>query len=452
MKSTEPNQGKYDNVSKSITHELKQTNKTSVKKVSTGHSALTYVKVAAAAATVCQNVDTELNKWAVSSTTRSTLNKNLVTNARKSETVGIETKPNDWFVSNARTFNVKSAESAKDILRLASSMSKSTTVATSNFNTATSSASASPSSRHSNNSKFEIVPNSHVNHSSSVKAPVINRQSIHASNGQQQLSAGEQPRHSWMPVVSVPQQTQQSTHKASKPCYMNRPPARATNPLLNGVEETNPSKHASTLQKSIINHTVAGGNTQPTNKSVESGKTRKNASTERKYKQKDAKSVHKKRKNGVGGKHAICLPVDGGNGISTSRKSIMNQIVHHESLQRLPLHANEINDDATNVTVSTNGIINCSAAAVVKASVAAAITGKQNINGNREWHSPESYIYDEISAADATSECFERMSCMQTFWFRDLPNGNLLTREQRLENKRDILRRQAVQYAQVAIK
>ncbi|XP_031630637.1 uncharacterized protein LOC116345428 isoform X2 [Contarinia nasturtii] len=89
---------------------------------------------------------------------------------------------------------------------------------------------------------------------------------------------------------------------------------------------------------------------------------------------------------------------------------------------------------------------------------------------DKEWHSPESYIYDDISITDTTfaaaADCggnggsnnsagggsgsgnAEFASCMQTFWFRDIPNENLLTREQRLENKRDNLRRQAFQYAQ----
>lgn len=437
MKSTEPNQGKYNNVSKSITHELKQTHKPPVKKAITSHSASTYVKTAAAAAaaaTVCPNVDTAHKKWAVSNT-RNTLNKNVATNARKSETVGIDQKPNDWFVSNARTFNVKAAESAKDILRLASSMSKSNT-ATSNTQHQHPSytlapASASPSSRQlSNSSKVEVVSNSHANHSNSVKAPVTNRQSVNASNGQ-----------TWMPAVSAaqqPPQQQQPTFRAS-PCFINRAPAKATHPL-NGVEETN-----STLHKSITNQTVAAEHTPSSNKSIESGKTRKNASTERKYKQKDAKSIHEKRKNGGVGKQSVCLPGDGSKGVGNSRKCVTNQIVHHESLQRLPLHATEMNNDPTrtaNATIATtNGITQCS--------VSAAIVGKQSTIGNREWQSPESYIYDEINAANATSEYPEQMSCMQTFWFRDLPNGNLLTREQRLENKRDNLRRQAVQYAQV---
>lgn len=460
MKSTEPNQGKYNNVSKSITHELKQINKTPVKKVITGHSASTYVKAAAKAA-VCQNVDTELTKWAVSSSTRNTLNKTIATNARKSEIVAIENKPNDWFVSNARTFNVKSAESAKDILRLASSMSKSNTSTTSStiINTSTTaSASSSPSSRHLNNSKkVEIVSKSHINHSNSVKAPVTNRQqSINASNGQHQLSAGEQPKHSWVPAVSVPQrQPQQQPQFKASPCYINRPPAKVTN-SLNGIEVTHPIERASTLQKSITNQTVNAENTpQSTNKSIESSKTRKNAaSIERKYKQKDAKSVHEKRKNGSGGgggvggkQHSMSLLPDheDGKGISNNgRKCVTNQIVHHESLQRLPLHTNELNNDSTTIA---NGITNCSGMVAAAAAVTAA---RKRIIGNNEWHSPDSYIYDEISAADTSIDCPEQISCMQMFWFRDLPNGNLLTREQRLENKRDNLRRQAAQYAQVS--
>lgn len=448
MKSTEqiPNRGKY-NVSKSITHELNQISKPPVKKVITSHSASTYVKAAVAAATASvttttpHNKDKERNKWAISNT-RNTHSKSSPTNARKSGTVGAGNKPNDWFMS-ARTFNVKSTESAKDILRLA---------ATNNIASASSpSPSPSSSSRHSNNSDVEIVSDSHINHSNSVKAPVTNKQGINASNGQHQLTTVESLQHLWMPAVSVQQQQQhqqqqqQPMFKASA-CYTNRPPAKANNPL-NGIGETNPVQCASISQKITTNQILAAGTTQWANKQIDSGKTRKNAPTERKYKQKDAKSIHEKRKNGGVGKHPFIVGDGNSNSNSSNssnRKCVTNQMVHHESLQRLPLQRNGMNDPATDTTITTttttpNNITKCAATT--------AACGKRIID-SKEWHSPESYIYDEITAADVTSECPEQMSCMQTFWFRDLPNGNLLTREQRLENKRDNLRRQAFQYAQ----
>lgn len=65
----------------------------------------------------------------------------------------------------------------------------------------------------------------------------------------------------------------------------------------------------------------------------------------------------------------------------------------------------------------------------------------------KEWHAPESYIYDDLSS-NGLYDNFDLSPCTQKFWFRDIPNENLLTREQRLESKRDNLRRQAFQYAE----
>lgn len=65
----------------------------------------------------------------------------------------------------------------------------------------------------------------------------------------------------------------------------------------------------------------------------------------------------------------------------------------------------------------------------------------------KEWHAPESYIYDDISS-NGLNDDFDITPCTQKLWFRDIPDENLLTRERRLETKRDNLRRQAFQYAE----
>lgn len=65
----------------------------------------------------------------------------------------------------------------------------------------------------------------------------------------------------------------------------------------------------------------------------------------------------------------------------------------------------------------------------------------------KEWHAPETYIYDDLSS-NGLNDNFDITPCTQKFWFRDIPNENLLTREQWLETKRDNLRRQAFQYAE----
>lgn len=67
---------------------------------------------------------------------------------------------------------------------------------------------------------------------------------------------------------------------------------------------------------------------------------------------------------------------------------------------------------------------------------------------NREWHAPDAYMYDYARPGALTADQLEVVQSTQAFWFKDILNENLLTREQRLEVKRDNLRRQAYQYAQ----
>lgn len=64
-----------------------------------------------------------------------------------------------------------------------------------------------------------------------------------------------------------------------------------------------------------------------------------------------------------------------------------------------------------------------------------------------EWHAPDSYFLDYTDVDLFSDDQMEVSQCAQSFWFKDIPNGSFLTREQRLEIKRDNLRRQAVQLA-----
>lgn len=374
MKSTEklPNEGKY-NASIQSAHELSRTCEP-VKKV-TGFSASNNIKVAAGhhqTNNVKQSPQVERFKW---NTSLCGSNKILATNV---DGTAPPNKPKDWFIA-AKSYNAK-AEPAKDVRQMAP-MSIATT----------------QSGQQQIKSNADIVPSPHANHSSNVKVSATTFPSINASNGQSRPK-GEQ-KHSTQAAASV-----QPKLKASGD--INRATKQISS--LNGNGEL-ATELAESLQKSITNQSNLVNS--PASKSNESSKTKKPTPSERKYKQKDAKSLHEKRKNG--GKHSL---------MSAKRKHASNQI-HHESLQRLPLQSNE--NEAT-----PNDAEKCTSKRI-----------------DKEWHSPESYIYDDISS-DTMIDCPEQTSCMQAFWFRDIPNENLLTREQRLENKRDNLRRQAFQYAQ----
>lgn len=194
-------------------------------------------------------------------------------------------------------------------------------------------------------------------------------------------------------------------------------PATATD---NNIQES--------LHKSITNHSTVGNSSLSSNKQNESSKGRKRSLSERRqhkqHNKSDAKSEKKQKcvnggKNGGGRKTAIAIRQD----------SIPS------SMSRFPVKCSENGTfDSASVQQQQQQPPNNSE-----------ISGKRM---DKEWHSPESYIYDDISSDTITDSTEYNTTCMQTFWFRDIPNENLLTREQRLENKRDNLRRQAFQYAQ----
>lgn len=105
-------------------------------------------------------------------------------------------------------------------------------------------------------------------------------------------------------------------------------------------------------------------------------------------------------------------------------KRSYSQLSYHEPLQRIPSRSNS--------------------------------TGSYGVNSYknfqpklpREWHAPDAYTFDYAEPGIFATDQLDIARCTQAFWFRDIPNASFLTREQRLEIKRDNLRRQAFQYAQ----
>lgn len=130
-------------------------------------------------------------------------------------------------------------------------------------------------------------------------------------------------------------------------------------------------------------------------------------------------------KHSIGKKLSLSGKVQPSNG---KRKRSYSQTSHHEALQRIP---------ARQQPQQQNGVgVDTKKAPQVLAKV------------KREWHAPDSILFDFNSPHDVNHDEYDVGPCSQAFWFRDIPNENLLTREQRLEMKRDNLRRQATQYAQ----
>lgn len=67
------------------------------------------------------------------------------------------------------------------------------------------------------------------------------------------------------------------------------------------------------------------------------------------------------------------------------------------------------------------------------------------LKDEREWHAPNSYIYEDLSTENRGNE-IEMLT--QKCWYTDIPINKHMTREQRLQHKRDMLRRQAYQCMQ----
>lgn len=131
-------------------------------------------------------------------------------------------------------------------------------------------------------------------------------------------------------------------------------------------------------------------------------------------------------KQSIGKKLSISGKIQPTNG---KRKRSYSQTSHHEALQRIPARQSTVHqngDDTDKVLQQTQSVTKV----------------------KREWHAPDSISFDFACPYNVTQQEYDVGPCAQAFWFRDIPNENLLTREQRLEMKRDNLRRQATQYAQ----
>lgn len=128
----------------------------------------------------------------------------------------------------------------------------------------------------------------------------------------------------------------------------------------------------------------------------------------------------------IDGRHTIGkrIPLSGKPQTNGKRKRGYSQTAHHEVLQRIPQRSHDKSHAAAQPKPASE-------APKVK----------------REWHAPDSLLYEYVCASDANSDELDVAPSTQSFWF-DMPEENLLTREQRLETKRDNLRRQAFQYLQ----
>lgn len=67
------------------------------------------------------------------------------------------------------------------------------------------------------------------------------------------------------------------------------------------------------------------------------------------------------------------------------------------------------------------------------------------VKNDREWHAPDSYIYEDLCTEQ---HCDDIEVLTQKCWYNDIPIQKSMTREQRLQQKRDMLRRQAYQLMQ----
>lgn len=175
-----------------------------------------------------------------------------------------------------------------------------------------------------------------------------------------------------------------------------------------------------TLQKSIIqnSHATASNTVLESN---EVGKLKKQTLPEKKTKMKGTTKRVTGRRKSVGIAKYLTA--------TNERNTAQNDTTQQTSLQRIPLRS-AVND----VTVTQLRQL-----------------GKVDVPDvkrmRKEWHAPETYIFDDQDTDDLVDNS-DMSAVAQTFWFRDIPNENILTREQRLETKRDNLRRQAFQYAQ----
>lgn len=391
MKSTDklPTEGKY-NASIQSAYELNRGN-APVKNV-TGFRASNKIKLATGRSTI--NAKT-LNVERTKSNDASFCSFNKITLPNVDGWTASQNKPRDWFPST-KIYSSKIG-AGRDV---PNQDTPSDSIATTQFEQ------QQINTKTNTNVNIDVLSNSHPNHSNNVRVSSIAFESINSSTkGLNRPNLSGEQKHSIANANLRPKlKTLGDTHRATK----QNNSLNGNGELLTGVESQAESLHNSiTNQSNLVNPIGSKFN--------DTSKTKKSTSSERKYKHKDAKSLHEKRKNG--GKHSL---------LNGNRKNATNQ---HDSFQRPTAQFNE--NDMNDARIVVNDANDKCASK----------------RFDKEWHSPESYIYDDISS-DIMADCPDQTSCMQTLWFRDIPNENLLSREQRLENKRDNLRRQAFQYAQ----
>lgn len=114
------------------------------------------------------------------------------------------------------------------------------------------------------------------------------------------------------------------------------------------------------------------------------------------------------------------------------QKRSYSQSSHHEPLQRISSRASNI----TTSSISLPTMPSCNVSHHI-------------IRSNSEWHSPDTYIFDYAGlGAVPSSDQLDLEASAQNSWFSSSERNNVMGREQCLEMKRNLLRRQAYQYSQ----
>lgn len=352
----------------------------------------------------------------------------LTTNTTSTAVETVQRKAKDWLLSAKPTlypeFSDKSTRSIPT-----------TTKSTANPTAAMSVTVNSEQHQQKQPIRVENVSKSKLNHSSDAKKVTPPETTL---NFNERLKT--QPKQlitSYQPVNAAAQQKllKFGSGTAANKTNENHIHRRQINGNVEPAIATDNNTHES-LHKSITNHSTVANSSLSSNKPSESGKGRKQVLSERrklKQHKSEAKCIREKKQK--------CANGGGGKGVGPGRRSAA-ALAQHDAVSlpsRFPVKCNE------NGTFDSALVPPQQQQRPQQPSNAERISGKRM---DKEWHSPESYIYDDISSDTIADSSEHNATCMQTFWFRDLPNENLLTREQRLENKRDNLRRQAFQYAQ----
>lgn len=352
----------------------------------------------------------------------------LTTNTTSTVVETVQRKAKDWLLSAKPTLYPEFSDKGPRSI-------PTTTKTTTNSTAAMSVTVNSEQHQQKQQIRVENVSKSKLNHSSDVKKVTTPETTLNFNERlktePKQLITSSQPVNAAAQQKLLQFKSSSSSSTAANKTNENNIHRRQINGNDKPAIANDNNTHES-LQKSITNSTVKNLSIS-SNKQNESGKGRNQLLSERrklKQHKSDAKCIREKKQK--------CANGGGGKSVVPGRRSAA-VLAQHDSilLSRLPVKCNE------------NGTFD--SALMQQQQRPQQPTNAERFSGKRmdkEWHSPESYIYDDISSDTIADSTEYNATCMQTFWFRDIPNENLLTREQRLENKRDNLRRQAFQYAQ----